>query len=91
MIEKTFQLMKKHGLTPINSNTEPATKARITLSYVGYLLLSLLRMKLDKDTSLEKALSILNEVREVVYKDGSLDLPELTKPQKEILVMTGLL
>lgn len=91
VIEKTFQLMKKHGLTPINSNTEPATKARITLSYVGYLLLSLLRMKLDKDTSLEKALSILNEVREVVYKDGSLDLPELTKPQKEILEMTGLL
>jgi hypothetical protein len=78
-------------LTPINSNTEASTISRIMLSYIGYLMLSLLRMKLAEDTSLEKCLSILGEVREVVYKDGSLDLPELTKPQKEIMKMVGLL
>ena len=91
VIEKTFQLMKKHGLSPINSNTEASTRARIMLSYLGYLMLSLLRMKLDEDTSLEKCLSTLGEVREVVYKDGTLDLPELTKPQKKIMKMVELL
>ena len=91
VIEKTFQLMKKHGLTPVNTNTETSTRARIMLSYLGYLMLSLLRMKLDEDTSLEKCLSTLGEVREVVYKDGTLDLPELTKPQKKIMKMVGLL
>ncbi len=91
VIEKTFQLMKKHGLTPINCNKSESTRTRILLSYVGYLLLSLLRMKLDDHTSLDSCLSTLNEVREVSYKDGSLELPELTKPQKNIMKMVGLM
>ena len=91
VIEKAFQLMKKHGLTPLNSNTETATKARILLSYLGYLLLSLLRMKLNQETSLGKCLTILGEIREVRYKDGSSDLPELSKPQREVLEMVGLM
>lgn len=91
VIEKTFQLMKKHGLTPINCNKEESTRSRIMLSYVGYLMLSLLRRKLDDGTSLEFCLSTLNEVREVAYTDGSLELPVLTKTQKEIKKMVGLM
>lgn len=91
VIEKTFQLMKKHGLTPTNCNKEESTRSRIMLSYVGYLLLSLLRMKLDEGTSLDHCLKTLDEVREVSFTDGSLDMPELTKPQKEIMKMVGLM
>lgn len=91
VIEKTFQLMKKHGLTPINCNKEESTRSRILLSYVGYLMLSLLRMKLDEGTSLDSCLRTLDDVREVVFSDGSLDMPELTKPQKEIMEMVGLM
>jgi transposase len=91
VIEKTFQLMKKHGLTPINASTEGATRSRVMVSYLGYLLLSLMRMKLDEDTSLGRAMSTLSEVREVVYSDGTRELPELTKPQKKVMGMVGLL
>jgi len=85
VIEKAFQLMKKHGLAKVNSNLEESTKARVLLSYLGYLLLNLLRMKLDDKISLEKALTHLDEVREVVYKDESMEISELTKQQKEVL------
>lgn len=91
VIEKVFQLMKKHGLTPVNTNKEESTRSRILLSYVGYLMLSLLRMKLDECTSLDSCLRTLAEVREVSFNDGSLELPELTKPQKEIMEMVGLM
>lgn len=91
VIEKVFQLMKKHGLTPINTNKEESTKSRILLSYVGYLMLSLLRMKMDDGTSLDHCLRTLGEIREVSFNDGSLELPELTKPQKEIMKMVGLM
>jgi len=91
VIEKVFQLMKKHGLKRTNSNLETSTKARILLSYLGYLLLSLLRMNLDDEISLEKALTSLGEIREVVYKDGSRELPELTKLQKSVLEKLNML
>ncbi len=91
VIEKTFQLMKKRGLTPINCNKEESTRSRIMLSYIGYLMLSLLRTKLDDGTSLGSCLTTLEGVREVSYTDGSKELPELTKLQKEIMEMVGLM
>lgn len=91
VIEKTFQLMKKRGLTPVNSNKEESTRSRIMVSYLGYLLLSLLRMKLKDDVSLDKAMDTLADVREVVYKDGSRELPELTNNQRDIMKMVGLM
>ena len=91
VIEKTFQLMKKRGLAPINSSKEGSTRARVMVSYLGYLLLSLMRTRLKEETSLEGAVSTLSEIREAVYKDGTHELPELTKPQREIMEMVGLL
>ena len=91
VIEKVFQLMKRNGLTPVKTTREESTRSRILLSYVGYLMLSLLRLKLDEGTSLDHCLKTLAEVREVSFKDGSLELPELTKPQKEIMKMVGLM
>ena len=84
-------MMKKHGLTPVNTSKEESTRSRILLSYVGYFMLSLLRMKLDEGTSLNHCLKTLDEVREVSFSDGSFELPELTKPQKEIMKMVGLM
>jgi len=91
VIEKTFQLMKKHGLTPINCNKEESIRSRIMLSYIGYLMLSLLRKKLDDGTSLGYCLTTLDGIREVSYTDGSKELPELTKSQKEIMEKVGLM
>ncbi len=85
VVEKVFQLMKGKGMVPINTSTESSTKARVLLNYLGYLLLSLLRQKLNEEITLQKALTRLGLVREVVYKDNSHELPELTKNQKEIL------
>jgi len=91
VVEKVFQLMKGKGMTPINASTESSTKARVLLSYLGYLLLSLLRQKLDEDFTLQKALAKLEQIREVVYKDGSRELPELTKEQKAVLKKLNML
>ncbi|RLF67558.1 MAG: hypothetical protein DRN57_05505, partial [Thermoplasmata archaeon] len=88
---KVFQLMKRNGLTPVKTTREESTRSRILLTYVGYLMLSRLRLKLDEGTSLDHCLKTLAEVREVSFKDGSLELPELTKPQKEIMKMVGLM
>ncbi len=85
VIDKTFSLMKNHGLSPLNTTLKSSTRARVLLVYLGYLLLSLLRIKLNKDISLEKAITRLSEVREVVYKDGSRTRPELTNEQKATL------
>lgn len=48
-------------------------------------------MKLDEGTSLDSCLRTLDEVREVMFSDGSLDMPELTKSQKEIMNIVGLM
>lgn len=91
VIDKTFRLMKDRGLTPLSVSTETSTRARVFLAYVGYLLLSLLRMKLKEEVSLEDAVKRLTEVREVVYQDGSRSLPELTKEQKAVFKMLDML
>ncbi|MDP7080727.1 MAG: IS1634 family transposase [Candidatus Undinarchaeales archaeon] len=91
VIDKTFRLMKDRGLGPLQANLEGSTRARVFLAYLGYLMLCLLRMKLKEETSLEEALSRLGEVREVLYKDGSRELPELTKQQKAVLKMLGMM
>lgn len=91
VIDKTFKLMKSRGLTPLKSNNEDSMKSRVFLAYLGYLLLSLLRVKLREEMSLEGALKQLSWVREVVYKDGSRELPELTKQQKAVLKRLGMM
>ena len=48
-------------------------------------------MKLDDGTSLEHSLTTLDRIREVSYADGSKELPVLTKSQKEIMEMVGLM
>ena len=91
VVDKVFGVMKAHGLRPLRTGRVDATRARVFIAYLGYLLLSLLRMKLGKEVSLGKALAELEMVREVVYGDGSRALPEFTKDQKTILKKLGML
>jgi hypothetical protein len=84
VVDKVFGVMKAHGLRPLRTSRVDTTRARVFIAYLGYLLLSLLRMKLGREISLGKALAELEMVREVVYRDGSRALPELTKDQKAI-------
>jgi transposase len=90
VIDRTFRLMKDRGLEPLDVRLESSTRARVFLAYLGYLLLSLLRMKLKDEVTLEEALARLGEVRSVLYRDGSRELPELTKQQAEVLKLLGM-
>lgn len=96
VVDKTFRLMKRRGLTPVNATTEETTKANGMLSVLGYFLLALLNDALDerektgeKPLSLEKALTLLDEVKEVVYPDDSTTLTDITKEQEDILDKIG--
>ncbi len=96
VVDKTFRLMKQRGLTPVNASTEDTTKANGALAVLGYLLLALLRSRLEEGkktneemVSLEKTLALLDDVKEVVYPDGSTTLVDITKEQEEILDKIG--
>jgi len=98
VVEKTFQLMKRRGLTPVNATKEETTRAYGMLTIIGYLLLASLRNALedagqdkkeDKGTSLEKTLSLLDEIKEVVFSDNSSTLVDITKEQEGLLEKVG--
>jgi len=93
VVEKIFHIMKKRGLLPVHASTEETTKAKGMLTVLGYLLLSLLRKRLEdkkkKDDnvgfSLDRKLALLDEIKEVVYKNGSTTLTDLLNEQKKML------
>lgn len=96
IVDKTFCLMKRRGLTPVNATTEETTKANGVLAILGYFLLALLGSALEgggktgeDSLSLEKALALLDDVKEVVYADGSKTLVDITKEQEGILDKIG--
>ena len=92
VVEKTFCIMKKRGLLPINATTEETTKVKGMFAVFGYLLLSLLRTKLedkkkksDKAFSLDKKLRLLDEIKQVVFNNDSTTFTDLLNEQKEML------
>ena len=93
IVEKIFCIMKNKGLLPVHASTEETTKAKGMLTVLGYLLLSLLQKRLEDKKrkegnvsfSLDKKLMLLDEIKEVVYKNGSTTLTDLLKEQKEML------
>ena len=92
VVEKTFCIMKKRGLLPINATTEETTKVKGMFAVFGYLLLSLLRTKLedkkkksDKAFSLDKKLLLLDEIKQVVFNNDSTTFTDLLNEQKEML------
>jgi len=111
VVEKTFQLMKRRGLTPVNATKEETTRAYGILAVLGYFLLASLRNALkdvdydeseknwkkqgkgkkedEKEISLEKALSLLDGIKEVVFSDNSSTLTDITKEQEGLLEKVG--
>jgi transposase len=86
VIDKVFEIMKHHGLSPLKTTTEDSTKAYVNLVIIGYLLLALLRNKLkDKNLSIEKILHHLDGIKEILFFNNSTTIAELTKEQKEIM------
>ena len=92
IVEKIFCILKKRGLISVNATTEETTKVKGMFAIFGYLLLALLRIKLedkkkkkDKTFSLDKKLLLLDEIKQVVFYNGSTTLTDLLIEQKEML------
>ena len=65
------------------SRSEGGTKARLSISVLGYTLTTIMAEKCC--ISHNRALKTLSSMREVVYSDGSHSYAEYTKKQMELM------
>ena len=91
VVEKAFELMKGKGLQPIKTKTKNSTKSYAKLVVIGYLLLMLLKNKIDdENVSIKKIINHLKQVKEVLYQDGTTVVADINKQQREIMEKLGM-
>ena len=82
VVGKAF-MHSKQCMQPLHARSERGTRARMFLSILGYSILAMIASR--SGFTYQQAEKIISGIKEVVYRNGSHSVVELTKEQKELL------
>ena len=81
-MEKAFSHLNPH-LEPFFSRSENGTRAKLFLTVLGYMMVTMMTSKCDIPYG--QALKIISGIREVVYSNGPHAHMEYTKEQRALI------